>query len=55
MLMPVERKKELRRRQQRKRKLKILKTRLAAAHDLKTKQTLLEKIKRIQPGYIPPN
>jgi hypothetical protein len=53
--MPVERKKELRRRRQRKRKLKMLKNRLAEAQDLKTKEILIEKIKRIQPRYIPPD
>ena len=53
--MPVERKKELRRRRQRKRKLKMLKTRLAEARDLKTKDELVKKIKRIQPGYNPPD
>ena len=53
--MPVERKKEIRRRRQRKRKLKMLKTRLSETKDLKTKEDLIEKIKRIQPGYIPPD
>lgn len=53
--MAVERKKELRRRRQRKRKLKMLKKRLAQANDIKTKEVLIEKIKRIQPGYVPPD
>jgi hypothetical protein len=52
--MPVERQKEIRRRRQRKGKLKLLKNRLAEAKDLKTREQLIEKIKRIQPGYIPP-
>lgn len=49
--MAVERKKELRRRRQRKRKLKRLKIRLTEAGDLKTKEALINKIKRIQPRY----
>jgi ribosomal protein L32E len=53
--MPVERKKEIRRRRQRKRKLRKLKYRLAEAKDAKTREQLIEKIKRIQLGYIPPD
>lgn len=53
--MPVERKKELRRRRQRKRKLRMLKTRLAEAKDAKERERLIEKIKRLQPGFIPDN
>jgi len=53
--MPVERKKEIRRRRQRKRKLRELKRRLAEAKDVKTREHLIEKIKRIQPGYMPPD
>jgi hypothetical protein len=52
--MSVERKKELRRRRSRKRKLKRLKNRLAEARDLQTKEALIDKIKRIQIGFIPP-
>ena len=43
--MPIERKKELRRRRQRKSKLKMLKNRLADTKDIKTKEALIEKIK----------
>ena len=53
--MPVERKKEIRRRRQRKRKLRMLKRRLAEAKDEKTRVQIIEKIKRIQLGYIPPD
>jgi hypothetical protein len=53
--MPVERQKEIRRRRQRRRKLKMLKSRLAEAKDLKTREVLIQKIKRIQPGYVPPD
>jgi hypothetical protein len=53
--MSVERKKELRRRRRRKSKLKKLKNRLVEARDMKTKEAIIEKIKRIQTGYIPPD
>jgi hypothetical protein len=53
--MPVERKKEIRRRRQRKRKLRMLKNKLAEAKDMKSREKIIEKIKRIQPGYIPPD
>ena len=53
--MPVERKKEIRRRRQRKRKLHMLKNRLAEAKDIKTREQIIKKIKRIQPGYLPPD
>jgi hypothetical protein len=53
--MPIERQKEIRRRRQRKRKLRMLKTKLAEAKDLTTRERLIEKIKRIQPGFTPPD
>lgn len=51
--MPIERQKELKRRRQRRRKLKKLKTALAAAKDVKTREQLVEKIRRLEPFYQP--
>jgi len=52
--MAVERKKEIRRRRQRKRKLRKLKTRLIETKDIKQREWLIEKIKRIQIDFVPP-
>lgn len=50
----VERKKELRRRYNRKRKLRKLKSRLAAAKDGRTKDELLKKIHVLSPWWSEP-
>ncbi len=52
--MAVERKKEIRRRRQRKRKLRKLKTKLNETKDIKQREWLIEKIKRIQIDFVPP-
>ncbi len=52
--MAVERKKEIRRRRQRKRKLRKLKTKLNETKDIKQREMIIGKIKRIQIDYIPP-
>ena len=49
--MAIERQKEVKRRRNRKKKLKKLKFRLAETKDLKTKEYLLAKIHKIQPGF----
>jgi len=51
--MPVERKKELKRRRNRKRKLKKLKIKLSEAKNIKEKERLTEKIQKIQPDFTP--
>lgn len=50
----VERRKELDRRYQRKRKLKKLKTRLAKSKDEKVREATMLKIKRISPMWTEP-
>jgi hypothetical protein len=52
-LMPVERKKELRRRRQRKKKLKKLKMQLASAKNAQERERLIRLIKRRQPYFDP--
>ncbi len=49
--MPIERQKEIKRRRNKKKKVKKLKLRLAETKDLKTKEYLIAKIKKIQPSF----
>ncbi len=49
--MPIERQKEIKRRRNRKKKMKKLRARLAIAKDLETKEMLIAKIKKIQPNF----
>lgn len=51
--MPIERQKEIKRRRQRRAKLKKLKIRLAETKDSKTREQLIEKIRRLQPFFEP--
>jgi hypothetical protein len=50
----VERRIELDRRYQRKKKMKKLKARLAAAKDSRERETILKKIKHISPWWTEP-
>lgn len=52
--MAIERQKELRRRKQRKLRLKKLKAKLAQTKDLKQRDKIIELIKRREPFYEPP-
>jgi hypothetical protein len=45
--MTIERQKELRRRRRRKEKIQRLRTRIAATHDKKERQRLVEKLRRV--------
>ena len=49
--MPIERQKEIKRRRTRKKKLKKLKLRLQETKDAGQRDSLIEKIKKIQPDF----
>ena len=49
--MPIERQKEIKRRRQRRHKLKKLKMQLAESKDAKERELLIEKIKKLQPYF----
>ena len=51
--MPIERQKEIKRRRHRRDKLKKLKIQLSEVKDAKTREQLIEKIRRLQPFYQP--
>ena len=49
--MPIERQKEIKRRRNRRKKMKKLRIRLADAKNLETKELLIAKIRKIQPNF----
>jgi hypothetical protein len=51
--MPIERQKEIRRRRQRKQRVKKLKAQLAAAKSTQERERLIELIKRREPYFNP--
>jgi hypothetical protein len=52
--MPIERHKEIRRRRQRKHRLKKLKAKLTQTKDLKEQEKMIDLIRRREPYFQPP-